>query len=203
MAADQDLIREQRGGDPGGLKPRDSRDYRPFSLAQSRVSRDYRASGSVAPPALRATSPQAGRTWTFLVFGDQLAEDQGQDPAVVQVLDLGLVVGARVGLESLDLPVVGLRLDLDLLTRLDRLEPTDRVALVTRQAERLRVLPGRVLERQDSHTDEVRAVDALERLRDHGSDTQEERTLRRPVARRSGSVLLAGEHDRRYPLLLV
>ena len=46
-------------------------------------------------------------------------------------------------------------------------------------------------------------MDALERLRDHGADAEQPRTLRRPVARGSRAVFLAGEHHERHAVPLV
>src|SRR5260370_29746959 len=43
-------------------------------------------------------------------------------------------------------------------------------------------------------------MDALEALRDHRAHSQQEGTLRRPVARRSRPVLLAGDHDQGHAL---
>ena len=45
------------------------------------------------------------------------------------------------------------------------------------------------------------AVDALVALGDHGPDAEQRRPLRRPVARRAGAVLLAGEDDQRHALV--
>src|SRR5436309_7298234 len=46
-------------------------------------------------------------------------------------------------------------------------------------------------------------MDALERLANNGSDTQQVWTFRCPVARRAAAVLLSGEYDERYVLPLV
>ena len=46
----------------------------------------------------------------------------------------------------------------------------------------------------------LRAVDALVALGDDGADAEQQRALGRPVARRAGAVLLAGEHDERHAL---
>ena len=70
--------------------------------------------------------------------------------------------------------------------------------LVTGQPERDRRLPGAELEREHTHADEVRPVDALERLRDHRAHAEQLRALRGPVARAPGAVLLAREHDERH-----
>ena len=54
-----------------------------------------------------------------------------------------------------------------------------------------------VLQRQHAHADQVRAVDPLVGLGDDGPDAEQRRALGRPVARRAGAVLLAGQDDQR------
>ena len=44
-------------------------------------------------------------------------------------------------------------------------------------------------------------MDALVAFRDHRAHAQQHGALRRPVARRAGAVLLAGQHDQRYARL--
>ena len=51
----------------------------------------------------------------------------------------------------------------------------------------------RELQRHDAHADQVRAVDALVALGDHGADAEQRGAFRGPVARRAGAVFLAGE----------
>src|SRR6202162_4921609 len=46
-------------------------------------------------------------------------------------------------------------------------------------------------------------MDAFERLRDHGTDTEQDRTLGRPIARGTAAVFLAGEHHERNMVGLV
>jgi len=67
--------------------------------------------------------------------------------------------------------------------------------LLAGQPERLRALAVRELQRQHAHADEVGAMDALEALRDHRPDAEEARALGGPVARGSGPVLAACQHD--------
>ena len=86
------------------------------------------------------------------------------------------------------------------LARLAVLDAGDRELLAAGQAERLAALAGEVLQRQDPHHQQVRAVDPLVALGDHGLDAEQVRPLRGPVARRAGAVLLAGQHDRRRAL---
>src|SRR5881394_3358564 len=56
------------------------------------------------------------------------------------------------------------------------------------EAEGLSVDSFLELQREDAHADEVRAVDALETLRNHGADAEELRALGGPVAGRAGAV---------------
>ena len=62
------------------------------------------------------------------------------------------------------------------------------------------VWPSTYSQRQHAHAHEVRAVDALVALGDDGADAEQQRALRRPVARRAGAVLLAHERDERDAL---
>src|SRR5207249_4212394 len=50
------------------------------------------------------------------------------------------------------------------------------------------------LEGEHAHADEVRAMDTLEALHDYRAHAEEQRPLRRPVARAARTVLLAAEH---------
>ena len=86
------------------------------------------------------------------------------------------------------------------LARLAVLDAGDRELLAAAEAERLAALAGQELQRQDPHHQQVRAVDPLVALGDHGLDAEEVRALRGPVARRARAVLLAREHDRRRAL---
>src|SRR5207244_4548730 len=99
--------------------------------------------------------------------------------------------------DSAELLVVGAHRH---LARLGVLDPRDRELLAPGEAEGLAALTIPVLERQDPHHQEVRAVDPLVALGDHGSHAQEVRPLCRPVARRARAVLLAGEDDERHAL---
>src|SRR5439155_1213201 len=136
-----------------------------------------------------------GGVWRALLLVDEFAQHQRQDAAVVHVANLRFVVDPRAGGEAHSRSVVGGSLDLNLLTRLQRVQAVDRVALLPGETKQVRIFAGRVLQRKNAHPDEVGAVDPLEALRDHGADTEQERTFRCPVARGAGAVLLAGEHD--------
>src|SRR5438094_7114457 len=68
---------------------------------------------------------------------DQLAEDQGQNAAVVQVAYLGLVVDPSTRGEGRDPARLIDRPDLDQLTWFQRVEPVHRVALLAGQTEQV------------------------------------------------------------------
>src|SRR5207247_11144564 len=118
-------------------------------------------------------------------------------PSDVLTLSLHDALPICTGDEAHSRSVVGGSPDLNLLTRLQRVQAVDRVALLPGETKQVRIFAGRVLQRKNAHPDEVGAVDPLEALRDHGADTEQERTFRCPVARGAGAVLLAGEHDER------
>ena len=54
--------------------------------------------------------------------------------------------------------------------------------LATGQPERGRRTGGLELQRQHAHVDEIAAVNALEAFRDDGTNAEQERALRRPIA---------------------
>ena len=83
---------------------------------------------------------------------------------------------------------------------LQRRADLDVEGLVAVDAERLPRVARLELQRQHAHADQVRAVDALEALRDHRLDAEQLRALGGPVAARAGAVLLAAEDDRRRAL---
>ncbi len=74
---------------------------------------------------------------------------------------------------------------------------TDAEDLFAGEVKGFDVLPRKELEREDSHADEVGAVDALVALGDDEADTEQPRSLGCPVARGAGAVLLAGEDSER------
>src|SRR5438309_9418229 len=118
----------------------------------------------------------------FLVPCDQRPDDEGEDASVAPVANFDLVIDTRAGGEALDPAVVACGRDLEVLPRLDAFQAADRVALVPAQAERLGALAWRELQWQDAHAHKVRAVNALEALRDYGAYAEQERTLGSPVA---------------------
>src|SRR5687768_15004104 len=59
------------------------------------------------------------------------------------------------------------------------------------------------LARQHAHADQIAAMDSFKTLRDHGSNTEQPRSLRGPVARTAGAVLLPGKDHERYAGFLI
>src|SRR5690606_35037092 len=146
-----------------------------------------------------------------VVLSDKTAQHVLQDAAVAVVVRLtgGVDAHDRVELDRLlalgrELARLGgdaHRLGGD--TVVERLEARDRHDLGSVEAERLPALPLGELQGDDTHPDEVRAVDALEALGDDRLDAEQRGALGRPVTRRSRAVLLAAEHDERDARRLV
>src|ERR1700751_5971604 len=76
----------------------------------------------------------------------------------------------------------------------------DAEGLLAGEAEGLGALARLELQREHAHADQVGAVDALERLDEHGTDAEQRGALRGPVAGGAGAVLLAAEDDLRGAL---
>src|SRR5664279_1857315 len=100
--------------------------------------------------------------------GRELPQHISQDAAVAVVIDLVRRIEPDGGRERRLLALRVRRRDRELLLRREVLrDARDGESLLARQPEALCVLPGLVLEREDAHPREVRAVDALEALRNH------------------------------------
>src|SRR5690606_3472988 len=124
--------------------------------------------------------------WSSRLAVAELAQHVLQDAAVSIVVELDRRIDPGHHLEALRLAVLAARDDLERLADREVAgDAADVVRLLTRQAERLHVLPLEELQRQHAHADQVAAVDALERARDHRLDAEHEGALRRPVARRA------------------
>src|SRR5439155_19673650 len=123
------------------------------------------------------------------------AQDRRQDPALLVIADIDRAVEPGDGLEAALAATVGVVLashDRQPLSRGEALgQAVDRVRLATGKSKRGRALARLELERQDAHPDEVRAMDPLEALGEDRPDPEQHRALRRPVARRTGTVLAA------------
>ena len=135
---------------------------------------------------------------------DELPYDIRKDPAVAEGDQLLRRIDPRRHPELLHAAVSGLRLHADLTARLQSFAGADEAVLLgPRQLQRRRGVPRLELQRQNTHVHQVAAMDALERLGNHRLHAQQERPLRRPVARGSGSVLLTRDHQQRHPDLPV
>ena len=65
------------------------------------------------------------------------------------------------------------------------------------QLERFGVLSRQELQRQNSHADQIRAVDALVAFGDDGVDAEQARAFGGPVAGGAGAVFFAGQNNQR------
>src|SRR5699024_10708516 len=130
----------------------------------------------------------------------KLAKHVLQDAAVAVVVGLTGCVDADHTVEVDAGAVVLRRRDLDSgrgRALVELRDTFDGEGLGAVETERLSRLAGGELQRQDAHADEVRAVDALEALRDDGDDTEQRRAPAGPGTRGSRAVLLATEDDQR------
>src|ERR1700676_262969 len=115
-----------------------------------------------------------------------------QNSAMLVVVAFLRRIDAQARLE-LGLPaVVGRGDDLDHLGR-SLVQTHDFEALPARQPETLHALSVLVLQRQHTHADQIRAVNALEALGDDRLYAEKHRALGRPIPRTSRSVFLAGQ----------
>src|ERR1035437_49651 len=130
--------------------------------------------------------------------GRELPQHLSQDAAVAVVVHLVRRIEPDGGRERRLLALRVRRRDRELLLRREVLrDALDSESLLARQPEALCVLPGLVLEREDAHPREVRAVDALEALRNHRPDAEEHRAFRGPIARRPRAIFRTREDDER------
>src|SRR3989475_10574412 len=95
-----------------------------------------------------------GRVWRALLLVDEFAQHQRQDAAVVHVSDLRFVVDPRAGGEAHSRSVGGGSPGLNLLTRLQRVQAVDRVALLPGETKQGRIFAGRVLPGKSGDPDE-------------------------------------------------
>src|SRR5918992_421679 len=138
-----------------------------------------------------------------LILLEELAQHRLQDAAVPQVLDLHRRVHARPDPELSHLATFTSGLYSKPGAGCEIGEALYVVGLRTVQPKTIGVLAPCELQGEDAHPDQVRAVDALEALGDDGPYAEQERALRRPVARGAGAVLLAREDDQGDAFLLV
>src|SRR5271166_3217103 len=117
----------------------------------------------------------------------QLPQHIRENPAVAEIFELVERVDPAGQRHARRLAVGIADLGVQRLARLQVFaEAVDRHGLVALEAQRLPARPLLEHERQDAHADEVRAMDALETLRDDGPYSQKLGALGRPVARGAG-----------------
>src|SRR5690606_16889910 len=189
---------------------------RTVNRLEQRHTFSLRATGRAGPVSTagrrdRARAAPRSDTARITAPSNKTAQHVLQDAAVAVVVRLtgGVDAHDRVELDRLlalgrELARLGgdahrLRCD----TVVERLEARDRHDLGSVEAERLPALPLGELQGDDTHPDEVGAVDALEALGDDRLDAQQRGAPGRPVPRRARAVLLAAEHDERDARRLV
>src|SRR5436190_15648183 len=117
-------------------------------------------------------------------FARDLAQDVRQDAAVPVVLDLDRRVDSQQNRHPLFRSILALDDEHDVLLRFDLcVEAEDVELFVALQPEGLRALVALELQRQHTHADQIRAMNALETPRDDGLYAEQARAFRGPVAR--------------------
>src|SRR5438067_1449850 len=113
------------------------------------------------------------RGWTSR-RSEEAAQHELKNAAVLIVVDLVGRIDSADDFETLRLAVDARGFDVELFARREAvLHARDVDRLEAGEAERLRVLACHELEREHAHADEVRAMDALEALRDHRAHAEE------------------------------
>src|ERR671910_587195 len=168
-----------------------------FSVAVARMPLAPRPASGIS----RVTRTLPGTAASLAILPEELPEDGLQDAAVAQVLDLDRRVHAGLDLELFGLAVVARSPDGQLGAGRDLCETRDVEGLSAGQTQGVGALAFRKLEGEDAHADQVRAVNALEALGDDGLYAEQERALSGPVARGTGPVLLARQHQQRHSFL--
>src|SRR5918995_503735 len=137
----------------------------------SKPSRRRRPASGIS----RVTRTLSGTAASLAILPEELPEDGLQDAAVAQVLDLDRRVHAGPDLELFGLAVVARSPDGQLGAGRDLCETRDVEGLSAGQTQGVGALAFRILEGEDAHTDQVRAVNALEALGDDGLDAEQKR----------------------------
>src|ERR1700761_971109 len=113
----------------------------------------------------------------------EVTQHEVENATLVKILELGRRIDPAAHREAGDLAVRwAVDLDHHLLARGDVFQVADRDDFLAGEAHALPAVVDE-LQRQHAHADEVRTVDALEGLGDHGADAQQLGALGRPVAR--------------------
>src|SRR5260221_8025707 len=127
-----------------------------------------------------------------------------QYAAVLEIIELVECIDAANKRDALEAAIGGDDFSDHALARFYlAVQPTDRHLFVAPETERLPGCAFLEAQRQHTHTDHVRAMNAFAPLGDHRAHAEQGGSLGRPVARGSAAVLLAGENDDRNPVALV
>ena len=127
---------------------------------------------------------------------DQLSQHIRQNAAVAVVLDFLRRIDSDQHVELLYGAICGSRgYRRFLRCRQPFRHARNRITLNSRQSQRVASLARHELQRKHAHADQIRAMDALEALRNHGANAQQQNAFRGPVARRSRAVFLACDDD--------
>src|SRR5208282_4195710 len=126
-------------------------------------------------------------------LAEHLAENVVQDAAVLVVGDFERRVDASNGGEILFFTVCAMSANLHFLARLEIVgQAFDVENLEAGEPARFRSFARQKFQRQHSHSNEVAAMDALEAFGKDGADSEQNRALGGPVARRAGTIFLPG-----------
>src|SRR5581483_504859 len=173
-------------------------------LDRSRVQTGADGRWLMAHDKWMSISPEPSAMSHYLVLADQLPQYVRQDAAVTEGDEFFRRVDASDRLKFDRLPIVAHGTNGDRSARFEALCDADEFErLAPGDAERRGGLSCFELQREDTHVHEVAAVDALEGFGDHRLHAEQQGPFCRPVARRSRSVLLAGDDEQRHVRRLV
>src|SRR5258705_437650 len=132
---------------------------------------------------------------------ENLAQYERQDAAVLVVVHLDRRLDAQQQRDFLHAAVGSPDDERRVLLRPDlAFDAADVHGLVAFDAERRDRVAALELEGEHAHADEVGAMDTLEALHDYRAHAEQQRALRRPVARAARAVLIAAEDKARDAL---
>src|SRR6516162_7698427 len=157
------------------------------------------------PKFATAFAARCARTSGFGALArHQMPQHVVQYAAVLEIVEFVERIDAANERDTLEAAIGGDDLGDHALARLDlAMQPADRHLFVAPETERLPGCAFLEAQRQHAHADQVRAMDAFERLGDDRAHTEQVGSLGRPVARGSATVFLAGENHERNPVVLV
>src|SRR5258708_12733421 len=142
--------------------------------------------------------------WCGWCLTQRLPQDERQDATMLVVVDLDGRVDAHADQGCLGRSVPAVNDERRVLARAElSLQADDVVRFAAVEVKRLGARSLFELQWEHTHTDEVRAMDPLETLRDHGAHAEETGAFSRPVARPTRPVLPPGHAPPRRAVLLL